>query len=113
MSCQKPLGEWVRLQEGSDWGRVYYALPGKLLANGHASISNGLPLREGSMTIRMPDGTVLHACLQRRVSTDTVSDHGHSYPVEQVRFGFSFQFHGISVWVPITEVELRLADLAH
>jgi hypothetical protein len=107
------MAEWVRLEEGNDWGQIYYALPGKRLIGGMADARRGVKLHQGRVySIRFPDGK-LDRRTMRTVHTNTsISDHGHSSDVRQTRYGFDVDVYGVVTWIPVNRVELLASEVA-
>lgn len=104
---------FVRLEEGDDWGRRYLALPGKRLnARGFYDAREcGLRFEEGDMVhVRFPDGTVALAELTMVTSTATVSDHGHANSVTSRLPHVTLESRGIRSKVPLKELEVLEAD---
>lgn len=105
------VDEWVQLEEGNDWGAIYYALPGECLRNGTASRKNGVPLLDGQvLSVLFPDGTHARLPLRKRSSSAQIYDHGRSYGVTQERFGFEVENHGLRTWTPLTDVRVHRAE---
>lgn len=105
---------WVRLEEGNDWGTVYYSLPGERLSGGGASVSNGVALTIGqALSVRMPDGTVLRLNLagKRRHARGISGNCLYADPIQQEERGFWLPVHGLVLWVPLTTVDVDSEEL--
>lgn len=101
------MKNWIKLEQGNDWGTVYYTLPGKRLTNGVADRRYGIPLKAGmELDVRTPDGQEGKLTLVRYEEQTSVSDHGKSYGCTQEYYGFNLSAMGVEVFVPITALEV-------
>jgi hypothetical protein len=106
--------DWVTLECAIDWVVVYYAFPGELRdANGRTNAAeNGVSLKEGvQVSLKMPDGTVLHEPLAVKQEKGHSTDHGGITRWVYEWFGFNLDLHGLKVWVPITDVEVLRTEM--
>jgi hypothetical protein len=107
------MSEWVRLEEGNDWGQIYYALPGKRLIGGMADARRGVTLTDGRLyKVRCPDGSVARRKMCTKRTIERISDHGHYTDVTQTRYGFVIEARGIKTWVEVNAIELLASEVA-
>jgi len=104
---------WVKLEKGNDWGRVYYALPGKRLTpDGFASIKNGIDFENlNKINIRFPSGKESCVSIVSKEEHATVGDMGHTYSVKYNLYGFKANYDEISTWIDLDQVEVWQEDL--
>ena len=72
---------FVKLERCSDWGWIYFALPGKGLSErGTADLRKyAIVFKEGeSVQVRFPDGTAWRTVVEHKEFHGEVSDHGHA-----------------------------------
>ncbi len=101
------MKNWIKLEQGNDWGVIYYTLPGKRRTDGSSDRRQGISFRVGmQLDVRTPDGHEEKRTLDVRRQQVYVSDHGARYPVTQDCYGFVVRAHGIDVFVPITSFEV-------
>jgi hypothetical protein len=101
----------MKLQRYNDWGSIYYAPQGKgLSAIGTANVRFGIDLKDGMrVTVTWPNGIKeKDVALRAKSYTERISDMGHSYNVTSNEFGFYVNHHGVKLWVPIEEVDIKL-----
>lgn len=100
---------WVKLEEHSDWGNIYFAFPGRGLRGpfGTADQKLGIRLNKGDrIRVRWPDLWITEEYIVNKIVSSDVSDHGNSYKVESLLHGFETTVHGITFWVRLSEVEV-------
>jgi hypothetical protein len=105
---------YVRLQECSDWGNLYLTLPGEGLAGPWktASSERGIRFQDGQRVhIRWPNNEQTVETIVHRVFRSTVSDMGHSYPVENRRPGIELEVRGVKHWEPLAELDVLAEDV--
>jgi hypothetical protein len=72
--------DWITLERGDDWGHTYFAL--RALENGTASSKRGLKLEAGqTVRVMWPDGSISEEEIGFRLETQSVSDMGRRYEV--------------------------------
>lgn len=87
----------MKVREGNDWGAVYYT----------DARGQRVTFEDGAtISVRWPDGSETREKVIAKITQTTVSDHGKSYPVGQVRFGLMVVHRGVRSWVSITDVEI-------
>jgi hypothetical protein len=107
------ITDWVAIEEGNDWGAIFYTFAGERLNKyGTNATDSALVLTKGQMlNVQFRDGTERVVHLDSQSTTTSVSDHGRQYPVHQERFGFNMQYRGSLVWIPLQEVRVRKDSL--
>lgn len=96
------MSAWLKLAEHNSWESISYYDKGDA-SKARVSLCVGQ-----RCAVRFPDGHFEGVELSSRKNTVSVSDHGREYLAESERFGFVALFHGVQVWVPITEVVVNL-----
>lgn len=100
--------EWIRLEEGDDWGTKYVAIKALSGSFQTANAKRGLNIKaKEKCSIRWPDGTIEEVVLLLRCEVNEVSDMGYDYKVECFVPGFKYSVNGLQVWVELTKVEVR------
>lgn len=102
---------WVKLEKGDDWEAVYYALPGERLKGGCASASNGVNLYRRTYSVRFPDGHIEQCLLKTRSHTERDFGHGYTRDIKTETVWAVVNFHGVELWVEVSEVELCKEEL--
>lgn len=111
------MTNWLRMEEGNDWGYVYLAMPGKKQTeHGMACAQKlGIKLRKDALLrTRFPDGSVREYPIGIRMHRESVGDHGqlHTTEVRSDRYGIHVEAMGFKdVWISLTKVEVDAESL--
>lgn len=102
------------MQRADDWGYVYYS-PDPLAPNrfgGSAERKRGYVFKDGeSLLARWPNGSVSEARVRLKRYSDTVHDMGHSYEVGGRYPVLLRDVDGVSLEVPLDQVEIEASAL--
>lgn len=98
---------WTKLEKHSDWGFIYYALPGKGLTKcGTASARDCSFTVPDTVYVRFPDGHEAKHVVHSRRHVERVSDHGHSAEAASLLRGVLVTAHGLETWVDLADLEI-------
>lgn len=101
----------VWLEEGNDWGTIYYAPKGEALDHGCAKKERGVTLgKRVQYLFRLKDNSEKVGNLVEKRRQTEVNDHGKTYQVEQVRWFAEFDINGSHVLTPVTDVGIYLRE---
>jgi len=105
---------YIRLEEHSEWGSFYLALPGKgRTVHGTVNRSLGLKFQDGQRVhIRWPDNSQSEEVIKHRKETVDMGDHGRSYVVRSIRHGVELQVRGMTFWVSLADLWVLEEDVS-
>lgn len=87
-----PEGEWRTVTARDNWGYLEY----------EPTFTKVQKVR-----VRWPDGTVTAEFIKAKTWPITIHDMGHSYEMEQVRYGIVVDVRGVPAWVDLKGLEVQ------